>query len=78
MQFKIIQEVIAKETGCSISDISPDSRLEDLGVDSLSAITILFQLEDRLDIDIPSDDIDSIVKVSDIIDKVNELCETTE
>lgn len=48
-------------------------RLEDLGIDSLKAITILYELEDKYDIEIPNEIIDSIELVGDITETLERL-----
>ena len=49
----MIQDIVIKEISkhleCDENQISPDMRLDELGIDSLDAITILFELEDRYD-----------------------------
>lgn len=62
-----VLEVIANYLNCKTSDISADSRLADLGIDSLGAITILYELEDRFDIEIPNEVIESIGNIHDIV-----------
>ena len=52
---------------------SLETPLEELGVDSLKAITILYELEDRLDIEIPNEVFDSIRNVSDIVQQLQRL-----
>ena len=47
--------------------------LDVLGIDSLKAIVILSELEDRLGIEIPNEIIGSINTVGDIVTKVDEL-----
>ena len=63
-------EVIANHLNCKPSDISTESRLEDLGIDSLGAITILYELEDRFDIEIPNEVIESIININDIVNNL--------
>jgi len=41
--------------------------LEDLGIDSLGAITILYELEDSLDIEIPNEVLEEVKCVGDIL-----------
>ena len=52
---------------------SLETRLDELGIDSLKAITILYELEDRLDIEIPNEVFDSIKKVGDIVQQLQQL-----
>ncbi len=68
-----ITEIIVNTSGCKAEDVNPSATLEILGIDSLKAITVIFELEEAFDIEIPNDVIPSIVTVSDIIDKLTEL-----
>ena len=52
---------------------SLETPLEELGVDSMKAITILYELEDRLDIEIPNEVFDSIRNVGDIVQQLQRL-----
>ena len=66
-------EIIAREAKCSTEQITLNTGLDDLGIDSLKAIVILSELEDRLGIEIPNEIIGSINTVGDIVTKVDEL-----
>ncbi len=71
---KVIQAV-AKNMRCDIEDVSADSNLADLGIDSLKAINILFDLEEEFDIEIPNDIIADLVTVRDIETTITRLLE---
>jgi len=60
-------ETISQELSLPLEAFSLETPLEELGIDSLKAITILYELEDRLDIEIPNEVFDSIKNVGDII-----------
>ena len=66
-----VAEIIAKTAHCRVEDVKPETDLETLGIDSLKAITVLFELEEAFDIEIPNELISSITTVSDILDKLN-------
>ena len=68
-----VAEVIVNTVHCEIEDVRPETELIALGVDSLKAITVLFELEEAFDIEIPNELISSIVTVKDIIDKIDEI-----
>lgn len=68
-----ITEIIVNTSSCKAEDVTPTAELETLGIDSLKAITVIFELEEAFDIEIPNDVIPSIVTVNDIIDKITEL-----
>ena len=65
-----VAEAILKTVHCNTEDITLEARLEDLGVDSLKTISLIFELEEAFDIEIPNEAITSIVTVSDIIEKL--------
>jgi len=68
-----VTEIIVKTAHCKAEDVRPESELASLGIDSLKAITVIFELEEAFDIEIPNELIPSIVTVNDIVDKVDEL-----
>jgi acyl carrier protein len=72
----VVFEVIAREQKCSLDDLTLGTRLEDLGIDSLKAITILYQLEEQFEIEIPNEVIESIVTIGDIVSNIDRLRET--
>ena len=66
-------EAITQEVPLSTGAFSLETPLEELGIDSLKAITILYELEDRLDIEIPNEIFDSIKNVGDIVKHLQQL-----
>ncbi len=51
-----IYKIITSNTSVESSVITPESKLQDLGVDSLEAIEILFEIEEHFDIQLPDRD----------------------
>ena len=66
-----VTEIIVKTAHCKAEDVRPEVKLKALGVDSLKAITVLFELEEAFDIEIPNELIPSIVTVNDIVDRLD-------
>ena len=67
---KLEQEIIdtiAEEGEIDRSEITPDSNLYDLGIDSLSSLEILVALEDKYDITIKQDRLRNVNSVRQII-----------
>ena len=52
--FSTILDILAREIGVDIQDLTEDAKIADLGVDSLLTITILQKLRDETDLDLPS------------------------
>ena len=70
----MVQDIVFNEISrylkCQPEDVSMDMKLEELGVDSLGAITILYELEDELSIQVPDSIFDSLKTVKDIVDQL--------
>jgi len=75
----MLKDIVFKEIStylkCQSGDITLDMRLEELGIDSLGAITIMYELEDKLDIEIPNEVFDSLKIVNDIVSQLEQLLE---
>lgn len=69
----MVFDVIAREQKCSPEVLTLETRLEDLGIDSLKAITIVYQLEERFEIEIPNELIETIETVGDIVASIDQL-----
>jgi len=68
-----IIELIAEKCQKNASSITPASRLDELGIDSMQAIVLLYDLEERYDIEIPTEVFESIESVGDIISKLDDI-----
>ena len=73
MLLKKITNIIVEIGQCQPEDVIPEARLDALGIDSLKAISVLFELEEEFDIEIPNEVISSIVTVNDILEKISEM-----
>ena len=81
MAYQFAEEVIsalASVKHISPEQISLETPLKDLGVDSLDTVTILFEIEKRLKISIPDDQLHSIQTVRDIVERIQELVANTQ
>jgi acyl carrier protein len=69
-----VREAIYKEMQwSSIQELDDNVNLTEYGVDSLKAITILYQLEEKLGVEITNEVIESCQTVDDIISNVTIL-----
>jgi len=73
MTINTIAKIISEITGCSTDEVALDAKLQDLGLDSLKAITVLYDLEEEYDIEIPNEIIESMKTVGDIVSKIDVL-----
>jgi acyl carrier protein len=80
MADEVADKVIATLAGVkriSADTITPETSLQDLGIDSLDVFTLLFELENVFKISIPDDDVRSIKTVNDIVDGVKKIIAAT-
>ena len=73
MSIEKIADAITKIVNCPKESIVPEAALESLGIDSLKAINILFELEEEFDIEIPNERIPEMTTVGDIVSCIEEL-----
>jgi acyl carrier protein len=76
MSDEIVQRVIrviAETQRISAESITPDSTFEDLQIDSLDGINILFAVENEFNINVPDDAAKSLRSVRDMADGVEKL-----
>jgi acyl carrier protein len=75
MTLEVEQQVIAaiaRAKRLSIDEITLESTFEELGVDSLDAIELLFELEETYEIAIPDDEAKSFETVREVVESLNE------
>jgi acyl carrier protein len=65
--------IVASVKGLPAGQVNAGQSLEMLGIDSLDAITLVFELEEAFHISIPDDRARALRTVQDIIDGVREL-----
>ena len=69
-----IFEIVAGDRKIDPDSLTLDSRLEDLNVESVDLVEIIFAIEDEFDIDIPQDeDAFSLETMRDIVEGVRDL-----
>lgn len=66
MYFEAIAKIVAERTGCDLSEITPDSKFADLGIDSLDTVELLMNLEDEIGMEL---ELDQKVETIDDLDK---------
>ena len=64
---------IAKQKHLEPNAIKNTSSLEELGITSLDAITIVFDVEEEFGVEVPADVLEDLMTVQDIIDCVSKL-----
>ena len=68
-----IRNALAQHLKRDVSKIHPQDRLrEDLGLDSLAMIELLFKIEEHFDLEIPNEDLSRVTTVADVTVYVEE------
>lgn len=68
-----MQEMIAEQLNCDAETITAETSFkDDLGADSLDLFELVMGLEDEFGIEIPTDDLEQITTVGDVINYINE------
>lgn len=73
-----VLEIIAAVKKVSPGSLSADASFEELGIDSLDRINILFELESAFDIQVPDDEARSITSIRDIITRLDRYLQVRE
>ena len=67
-----MQLVIQEQMGKEDIVLTEDTKLDDLGVDSIELMEFIINLEDEFDLEISDDTIDHMVKVAELLDNLSE------
>ena len=70
--FEQIKKMVAENLGVEESQITESASIkDDLGADSLDLFELTMALEDEYGIEIPSEDLEKIVTVGDVVEYLN-------
>ncbi|MBI2297782.1 MAG: acyl carrier protein [Armatimonadetes bacterium] len=70
-----VLQIIAEYKGLDVTEVTPERSFQELGIDSLDAIDIIYEIEDRFGIDVPQDalDLQKAKTVGDVVALVTKL-----
>ena len=68
-----VRKVIATSKRIPEERVTVDSAFEELGIDSMDAVEILFALENEFDISIPDEDVKTVRNVRQMVGGVEKL-----
>jgi acyl carrier protein len=72
MSFDTICRIIASQIETEPEKIQLSTKFQqDLGIDSLSIFEIVMELEDVYRIEIPTEDLEELISVADLVDYIN-------
>ena len=71
MEFEKLQSIIAEVMSVDPDEITMDTRFtDDLGADSLDVLQIIMGIEDAFEIEIPTEEAETISTVGDAVEKI--------
>jgi acyl carrier protein len=73
-----VLKVIATSKRIPLETVTIDSDFQQLGIDSMDAVEILFALENEFDISIPDDEVRAVRSVRDMCTGVEKLVDAKE
>ncbi len=67
MVFEKIKEMICDQFDLPEEEITMNSTMEDLDIDSIDAVDLAMNIEDEFDIDIPDSELEGFKSVGDVV-----------
>lgn len=68
-----VLRIIAETQRKDISQVTIESGFEELGIDSMDGVNIIFALENEFDINVPDEEVKNIRSVRDMVEGVRKL-----
>ncbi len=71
-----VLRIIAETQRKDPSQVTIDSGFEELGIDSMDGVNIVFALENEFDVNVPDEEVKNIRSVRDMVEGVRRLVES--
>jgi len=71
-----VLRIIAETQRKDPAQVTIDSSFEELGIDSMDGVNIIFALENEFDINVPDEEVKNIRSVRDMVEGVRNLVQT--
>ena len=71
--FEKVKKIIVEQLGVAETSVTMEASFkDDLGADSLDIVELIMALEEEFDMEIPDEDAEKIVTVSDVVDYIKD------
>ena len=71
--FEKVKKIIVEQLGVAETSVTMEaSFIDDLGADSLDIVELIMALEEEFDMEIPDEDAEKTVSVSDVVDYIKD------
>ncbi|MCX7869534.1 MAG: acyl carrier protein [Terrimicrobiaceae bacterium] len=68
-----VKNIIVEQLGVTADQVTPEaSFIEDLGADSLDTVELVMAFEEHFGVEVPDEDAEKLLKVSDVIKYIEE------
>ena len=71
--FEKCQRIIAESTENSLDAISPETTLDELGLDSIDLVDLVMEIEQAFSVSVPDEEFENIKTVSDIVTLIENM-----
>jgi acyl carrier protein len=71
--FQKVAELIAESKKTPVEQITPDTTFQELGMDSLDGLSLVFELEETFDVSIPDDEAMKLKNVREVVESLEKL-----
>ena len=71
--FETVCKIIADNTDINSDNISPETTLYELGLDSIDLVDLVMEVEEAFSISIPDEEFENIKSVSDIVSLIENI-----
>lgn len=68
-----ILQIIADYKNLEVAQIEPSKTFAELDIDSLEALDLVYEIEDKLSLEVPQDDVEGWRTVADMLNAVSRL-----
>lgn len=65
-----VLEAVSKVSKRKLGEVTLESRFDKLGMDSLDLSVLLFEIEETFDISVPQEEVQDVVTVGDIVNRL--------
>lgn len=71
--FQKVAELIAENRSISVDEIGLDSKFSELNIDSLTALSLIYDFEEEFNVSLPDEDVMKIKTVRDVVESLERL-----
>lgn len=70
MELERLRRILSEQLGIDPKEITPETTIADLGVDSLDLVEALMNIEEEFDIEIDTDEAENFKSIGDLLEYI--------